>query len=112
MVMPPHHVHRAPHHTPQPLLVKPHPAAAHHHKAPSHAHETATHHKTRAGAAMRATVIAVGNPTTVQIHGSDAVVNWTLAANITTAELAVGAAVVGVVFNPADPSDGLLTGVY
>jgi hypothetical protein len=112
MVMPPHSHHRAPHHTPQPLVAKPHPAAAHHHKAASHAHEQTTHHKTRAGKTLRATVVTVGNPATVQIHGSDATANWTLAANISTTQLSVGQAVVGTVFNPADPNDGLLTGVY
>src|SRR5579884_3087127 len=112
MVMPPHHAHVAPHHTPQPLVRKTHPAAAHHHKAASHAHQTTVHKHRGGGSTHRATVIAVGNPATVQIHGSDAVAAWPLAANINVANLSVGLAVVGTVFNPADPNDALLTAIY
>jgi hypothetical protein len=112
MVMPPHHAHRAPHHTPQPLIRKTHPAAAHHAKAPRHAAATTRHRSRGGGSTHRATVIAVGNPATVQIHGSDATAAWPLAANISVSSLSVGQAVVGTVFNPADPNDALLTAIY
>ncbi len=112
MIMPPHAHHRAPRHTPQPLIRKEHPAAAHHARATHHAAATARHTTRGGGTSHRATVIAVGNPATVQIHGSDAVAAWPLAANIDVADLTVGQAVIGTVFNPADPNDALLTAVY
>ncbi len=110
--MPPHSHHRAPHHTPQPVVTKPHPAAAHHHKAPAHAATKQHYPGLGAGRLHRATVIAVGNPATVQLHGSDATASWQLALDVNVANLTVGAAVLGVVFDPANPSDGLLTAVY
>ena len=110
--MPPHAAHRAPQHTPQPLIRKPHPAAAHRARAQRHAAGRAQA-KTAGGAQHhRATVVAAGNPATVRLHGSDTTALWALAQHITTASLTVGGAVVGIVFDPSDPNEALLTAVY
>jgi hypothetical protein len=112
MEMSPHRAHRAVHHTPQPLIGKTHPAAAHHAKAPEHAERKTQRKATGGGAHLRATVVATGNPATVQIHGSDQTALWPLAQQVDPTSLSVGGTVVGIVFDPADPNDALLTGVY
>ena len=110
--MPPHTAHRAPHHTPQPLISKTHPAAGHDARARRHAVRKG--HGVAIGQAMihRATVVSPGNPATVRLHGSDTVALWSLAQHVTVASLTAGGAVAGIVFDPADPNDALLTAVY
>jgi hypothetical protein len=112
MVMPAHSRHQASQHTPHPLINKAHPAAAHHARAPRHAAQTARHKASGHATHHRATVIVAANPATVQLHGSDTTASWPLAQHVSVASLTAGGAVAGIVFDPANPSDALLTAVY
>jgi len=93
------------------LINKGHPAATHA-RAPRHAAEQASEQAAGRGQHRRATVVAAGNPATVRIHGSDTTALWALAQHVTVGSLTVGGTVVGVVFDAADPSDGLITAAY
>jgi hypothetical protein len=110
--MPSHAAHRAPQHTPHPLITKNHPAHAPHAKAARHSAHKARTRKRGTGTHHRATVVAAGNPATVRLHNSDATALWPLAQHVNVNSLTVGGAVVGIVFDPSDPGDALLTGVY
>ena len=110
--LPPHSAHRAPHAMPQPLIGRSHPAAGRRTEARRHATRKARHRASGGGQHQRATLVAAGNPATVRLHGSDTTALWALAQHVTVGSLTVGGAVVGIVFDPADPSDGLLTAVY
>jgi hypothetical protein len=110
--LPPHSAHRAPYAMPQPLIGRNHPAAGLRVQARRHATRKARSRSAGGGRHHRATLVAAGNPATVRLHGSDTTAQWALAQHITAGSLTVGGAVVGIVFDPADPNDGLLTAVY
>jgi hypothetical protein len=57
-------------------------------------------------------VVAAANPATVRLHETDTTALWPLAQHVNVNTLTVGGAVVGIVFDPSDPNDALLTGVY
>jgi hypothetical protein len=110
--MPSHAAHRSPHHTPHPLITKNHPAHAQHAKARQHSAHKARSKKRGTGTHHRATVVAAANPATVRLHATDTTALWPLAQHVNVNTLTVGGAVVGIVFDPSDPNDALLTGVY
>jgi len=104
---PPHH--RAPH----PLLGKHHRTAAPHRRAVEH---TRRRHSAgasgRTGRHHRASVVAAGNPATVQLLDSDTILSLPLAQHVTAAMLAPGSIVIAAVFDAGDPTDGLIVAAY
>lgn len=102
--------YRAPHGTPHPLINKTHPAAAQQQMAPRHA-RTKTARKGR-GAHRRATVVAGGNPATIQLEGQDVAYTVPLAKHVDPATVVAGGTVVTVMFDEANPGDALIVATY
>lgn len=100
---------RAPHGTPQPLLRKAHPAAGHNGRAARHAHGTARRKTARH---QRATVVSGGNPAIVQLQDSDTSVSLALAQHVAAATVTAGGTVIAVIFDDANPADGLIIAAY
>ena len=101
--------HRAPH----PLIAKPHRTAEPQRRAARHsrpAHRPGA--SGRGGRHHRASVVVAGNPATVQLLDSDTILSLPLAQHVTTAMLAPGGIVIAAVFDPSDPSDGLIVAAY
>jgi hypothetical protein len=93
--------YRAPNPYPQPLIAKAHPAR---HRQP--------HRNKRYGAHQRATIVAGGNPATVQLDGQDVAYTVALAQHVDPTTIAVGGSVIVAMMDESDPTDALIVAAY
>jgi hypothetical protein len=94
--------YRAPHPSPHPLISKAHPAA---HRAP------APHHRTL-GTHRRGTIVAGGNPATIQLEGQDVAYTVPLAQHVTTGMISAGGTVIVAMFDESNPVDAVIVAAY
>ena len=94
--------YRAPHPSPQPLIKKAHPAT----------HRAAAPRHRRYGSHQRATIVAGGNPATVQLEGQDVAYSVPLAQHVAAGTVVSGGTAIVVMFDESNPADALIVAAY